>query len=470
MIEPKSYRADLDDLRALSSQFGKAVPILAELIENRRCEMEANWTRKGVKTLPDELLLPIFKQAYHSLGSRHINIPSVRSNLFAKRVSQVCRRFRCIAFSCPELWGTIHSSQPKAEVTAFVERSHTYPLTILIYGKDHTRFGSDMSKKDLREFMEALAPCQERWKEMRITSTPSRTISQLMREVQEHIVSLPQLERLHFHRYKWDTDFDDHCDIAAWHAPNLRLFQGSGVVPTNFQSSTVSQFSLTCQINTIPEMFTGPIPESITYLSLKMLNVSDREIVAMGPSDEPVRLPGLETLEVVSSSPGTYTTFWVFILPRLEFPCLTRLHVRVAGDRVVDLFGRLGTHQFANLRELRFVCEDLATVFSALRSLAKFPLLEHVIVDDCCYSSYKDTELRFSNMPSLRTLKFARCRFNNMHGAEALAQCLIKVLDLTTFECLQFDCYDDFDELRYDRVEALRRYLKGKVRIVDCID
>lgn len=465
-----TIKADLDDLTSLNTQYGRSVPILAELIETKRTELAAvHIGRKGFKSLPDELLLPIFKQAFHSLGSKYINIPSVRSNDFVKRASQVCRRFRRIALNCPELWSTIHSSQPKDEVATFVRRSQTLPLTILIYGKDHTRFGSDMSEEDLRAFMEALAPCQDRWAEMRITSTPSRTISQLMTEVQTHIVYLPRLTRLHLHRYKWDTEFDERCDIAAWHAPNLQLFQGAGVVPINFEGSALSHLSLTCQVNSIPEMFNFPVPHPLKYIYLKMLNVAEREVVAIGANDEPVRLPGLETLDVISISPGTYTTFWVFILPKLEFPRLQRLHVRVSGSRVVDLFARLGTHQFASLRELRFVCEDLSTVLTALCSLAKFPQLRDVQIDDCVYSSYKGTELQLSSLPPLRSLRFPRCRFNNMQGAEELAAKLSQVLDMKTFECLRFECYD-YDELHRDRALALHLQLPGKVQIVDCTD
>lgn len=465
-----AIKADLDDLTSLNSQYGRSVPILAELIETKRSELAAaHLGRKGFKSLPDELLLPIFKQAFHSLGSRYINIPSVRSNEFVKRVSQVCRRFRRIALSCPEFWCTIHSPQTKVEVATFVQRSQTLPLTILIYGKDHTRFGSDMSEEDLRSFMEALAPCQDRWAEMRISSTPSRTISQLMSEVQTHIVYLPRLSRLHLHRYKWDTDFDERCDIAAWHAPNLQLFQGAGVVPINFEGSNLSHLSLTCQINSIPEMFNFPIPHPLKYFYLKMLNVAEREVVAIGSNDEPVRLPGLETLDVISISPGTYTTFWVFILPKLEFPRLQRLHVRVAGARIVDLFSRLGTHQFAGLRELRFVCEDFATMLSALCSLAKFPQLRDVQIDDCVYSSYKGTEIMFSGLPPLRSIRFPRCRFNNLQGVEEFAARLAQVLDMKTFEMLRFECYD-FEELNRERATTLYTQLPGRVQIVDCTD
>ncbi|KAH8113873.1 hypothetical protein DFH11DRAFT_1597930 [Phellopilus nigrolimitatus] len=468
MLEPNSLE-DLDHLRAWSEELGNALPFLRELTELLPL------LRKGMKKLPDEILVNIFTHAYYSFANRYINIPSPRSNVLIKTVSQVCRRFRFLAFSCHELWSVIHSSQPKKEVAAFVEHSDSVGLTILIYGKDHMRFGSDMSEKDLRDFMEVLAPCQDRWKEIRISSTPSRTISQLMREVQVHVVSLPRLERLHVHRYKWDSDFDDHCDVDAWRAPNMRLFQGSGVVPTNFQSCALSHISLTCQVNTIPEIFAGRPPPHLEYISIKILNVADRAVIALGASDEPICLPALETLEVSSTSPGTYTTFWVLILPKLAFPRLANLHVRVAGDKVIDLFARLGTHQFARLTSLRFACEDLAIVLGMLRALAKFPSLRHLAVDDCCYSSYKEgrdatgAEFTLAALPPLQTLTFSRCRFNNMHGVEALVERLSMVLDLAVFECLRFSCYD-LDELRWERADVLCRLLGGKVAFVDCVD
>ena len=432
--------------------------------------MEIINSRQGLKKLPDELLLPIIKQAYYSLSSTPINVPSVRSNVLIKRVSQVCRRFRSIALSCPELWSTIHSSMTKYEVELWVERSQECLLTILIYGKDHTRFASDMSEEDLREFMEVLAPVQARWKEMRITSTPSRTISQLLCEVQQHIVALPSLQRLHLHRYKWDSDYDDLCDVTAWHAPNLRLFHGSGVVPINFHASSITNFSLTCQVNTIPEMFSGATPPpGLRHLFLRILSVSDREVFAFGHSDEIIRLPGLETLEVISSSPGAYTTFWVLIAPKLQMPRLERLYVRIALDNVIDLFSRLGTHQFASLRDLRFVCEDLSIVLVALRTLSKFPLLQHVTIDDCCYSSHKATDfMSLAALPPLSTLTFSGCRFNNLHGIEVLAERLRMVLDFSTFECLRIEYYD-MDELRRDRTDALRKCLDDKVEFIDCL-
>ncbi|KAL5522662.1 hypothetical protein ACEPAG_8680 [Sanghuangporus baumii] len=471
VIEPNGFAASIDDLKALTSEYGKAVPLLAELVATKHTsKMLSNYPhlRSGLKKLPDELLLPIFKQAYYSLSSLPINTPSVRSNLLIKRVSQVCRRFRFLTLSCPEFWTVIHSSMPKEEVALWVERSQNCLLTILIYGKDHTRFGSDMSEEDLRELMEVLAPAQDRWKEMRITSTPSRTISQLMREVQQHVVALPCLQRLHLHRYKWDTDFDVLSDVTAWKAPNLRLFHGDGVLPINFQFSAITNLSLTCQVNTIPEIFsTSPLP-SLRHIFLRILNVSDRETIAFGHSNELICLPGLETLEVVSSSPGAYTTFWVLFVPRLVFPRLERLFVRVALDNVVDLISRLGTHQFASLRDLRFVCEDLSIALIALRSLSKFPLLRHVAIEDCCYSSYKHADCTFAALPPLSTLTFFGCRFNNMVGMEVLAERIRMMPDFATFDRLRIECYD-IDELRWDRAAALSQILDGKVEFIDCL-
>lgn len=517
-LSPNS-EADLD-LNALTSEFGKAVPLLAELVAtNQICRDPKLYNRRNIKMLPDEILLPIFKQAYASLASSPLYIPSERSNLLVKRVSHVCRRFRRLALSCPELWAVIHSSQPIGEVAMFAERSQDVPLSIMIYGKDHTRFGSDMSEEDLRQFMEILAPHQHRWRELRITSTPSRTIAQLMREVQQHVVSLPMLERIRVHRYKWDSDFDERCDMRLWHAPNLRLFHGSGVVPTHFHGQSISHFSLTCQVNTIPEIFASSnnseaavaggaggsysAPSTLRHLFLRVLSVSDRETIVLGHSDEPIRLPELESFEVVTSSPGTYTSFWVLCVPLLDFPRLQSLSVHVALENVVDLFGRLNTHQFGNLRELRFRCEDLGVVCQVLPSLSKFPMLERVIIDDCCYSSLKlappanmssalspTTTTTFptsshcsptiqslptpsslaslaslTTLPPLTTLTFAYCRFNQMHGIEALAARLrMALFDFGRFEKIRFECYD-LEEVRWGRAEEVRCIMEGRVEI-----
>ncbi|EJC99349.1 uncharacterized protein FOMMEDRAFT_170636 [Fomitiporia mediterranea MF3/22] len=485
VVEPNGITASLDDLKALSSEFGRAVPLLAELVAtNHSKKTESNHPRRGLKRLPDDLLIVIFKQAYYSLAGFPINIPSVRSNLLIKRVSQVCKRFRSLALSCPEFWSVIYSSMPKGEAALWVERSRSKikgspdcGLTIIIHGKDHTRFASDMSVDDLREFMEALAPAKGRWRELRITSTPSRPISQLMSEVQQHIKDdsdeLDSLQQLHLHRYKWDSDVDVSCNIKKWCAPNLRLFHGTGVVPdvpTNFQAESITHLSLTCQVNAIPNMFLGnetPFP-NLRHLFLRILNVSDREAIAYGHSDEPIRLPSLETLEVISSIPGAYTTFWVLIAPRLEVPHLERLYVRTALDNVVDLFSRLGSHQFASLRDLRFVCEDLGIVLMALRSLSKFPHLRHVTIDDCCYSSYKPADFAFASLPPLSTLTFSGCRFNNLHGIEVLAERLRLCLDFDMFERLRIEYYDEAD-LRWDRANILSQNLEGKVEFVDAL-
>ena len=78
VIEPNGFTANIDDLKALESEFGRAVPLLAELVAtNRSAKMDPTFLhpqRSGLKKLPDELLLPIIKQAFYSLSSMPVNM------------------------------------------------------------------------------------------------------------------------------------------------------------------------------------------------------------------------------------------------------------------------------------------------------------------------------------------------------------------------------------------------------------
>ncbi len=212
-------RRSLDDVLVTFCKFGRALARELELATKLVKEVTLTC---GIAILSDDLLANIFEIVV--LGG------SERNGRSALKLSQVCRRFRCVALETSSIWSSIRAGANSGILTrtrnaTYLKRSKVSPLDIVfnvVHSKKNVGVG-------LSRFMNDALPLAPRWRQFHLELNSSKLgVSQVCDALTKlSTVHLPNLERLgifmNFYIHSWFVE--NLTPFAHWNAPNLRALE-----------------------------------------------------------------------------------------------------------------------------------------------------------------------------------------------------------------------------------------------------
>ncbi|TDL19607.1 hypothetical protein BD410DRAFT_841962 [Rickenella mellea] len=296
--ELKVLKAHKETMLRLRKSLEKRILLLQE-------PCNAITRQTGIKTLPPEILSPIFLLSCTSIGW------DGEENQQAIHLSHVCRQFRQVALQTAALWTHLDNNQPLPETEEFLRRSGSSPLNITC------RTGAWID--EFPEFLANISSHSLRWSEIDLRlEWPSA--DGLDDDTREHGLAfyrpnlpLPNLTSVHH------TFFDDPFESLSepwfdtpWLLPSLRSYTAVNVMPK-------------------PEFLSG----SLTRCSLAWKQCSlDDEV------DYDDLAPLIQTLECLKALQHLSFSFTdiTFVLKASELPTATLPHVETL---VLEAKGRL---------------------------------------------------------------------------------------------------------------------------------
>ncbi|KLO12556.1 hypothetical protein SCHPADRAFT_929150 [Schizopora paradoxa] len=192
---------------------------------------------KGLASLPDELLVHIFKFAALSDETKH-----------AVRLSHVSRKFRALMLEERRFWTKLHSRAKADEVNAFLSRS----------GQDTGLYVSIHAVSQLfldpLAFLNICSHTAPRWKSLKISeasflhrdeATANVLLKDMIRRFDLNLARLQDLE-IHGSVEPWDDGDEDVDELRfkfSWPSPNLRVLRCTRFVPLPSPSySSITSF------------------------------------------------------------------------------------------------------------------------------------------------------------------------------------------------------------------------------------
>ncbi len=198
------------------NRFSRALEREHELAAKR---VEALTYMCGIALLPDDLLANIFDVVLEF---------SRRKDVSALVLSQVCRRFRCVAMATSSLWSCIRAATnsgflSRARNTAYLERSGVSPLDITFDVRSKKNINASLGR-----FMDDVLPHAARWRQFHLNlfggKVAARRVSDALKKIGS--MHLPNVERLAiFTKFYLKSWFDEDPPLLDWNAPKLRTLE-----------------------------------------------------------------------------------------------------------------------------------------------------------------------------------------------------------------------------------------------------
>lgn len=231
--------------------------------------------------LPYDILYIVFALCWDKKYDR-----SLRKPHFPTIVSHVCQNWREHAINTPSFWAILHFQDSRLKLEKYqtwLERSKDAPLDIVLTGRQFDQ----QSVKTIKEIMQLIVPCSDRWRSLRMLVVPDKIIRVLFNRLLD--IPVPALMELEvtgdYHR-----SFKHVPSATKW---RFRPFLRGGA--PNLQSIVID--SLSCEY--VDARFT----------SLRVLDVYDIETgnemaaaVALKVHHILARLPHLQILRLRSTS------------------------------------------------------------------------------------------------------------------------------------------------------------------------
>ncbi|KAJ7050001.1 hypothetical protein C8F01DRAFT_1264531 [Mycena amicta] len=288
-------------------------------------------------------------------------------------LSHVCAHWRAIALSLPMLWSTLWIDRPRAAhvpmVALWLERSHSFPLSIHLRQTDHKiclSYPTAAEHQFTEEIFTLLVPHFPRWQtaELLFKSGP-----------QEALAALPlsdesMLENVSLDVDSWDPCSADALQAALFSRPSLRSIT---FLPGS-QPHTVPWASLTYLVTNGPECTTDTVlgilgaSSALTTAGFTLSDQPDWAAPFVPPIDTPVVLPAIKSLALKGNRISLAPLLNRLVLPSLESLSLEYAYV---------IPSRVGTEEdedVAALRSLlvRSACAQNLTLFT-LREFSRTP-------------------------------------------------------------------------------------------------
>jgi len=241
----------------------------------RRLKPITSMLSKGIASLPDELLSPIFEfTACPGEGTRQ-----------GVWLSHVSRRFRNVVLEARHLWTTLDGSATENELRACITRSGSETdLHVVIHGT--------MSNTQFHDFLDVCLPMAHRWSTLTASSlldvdipyTVDALLLDMFDHRRQHELVFPRLQQLRVMQCRsgaintgvdtWSTE----QFIPSWITPHLRVMRCDEYIPVPSPSySTLRKF--TASFSLVTEEYEFQFQDLFLFLtSLSAVTVLDLAI------------------------------------------------------------------------------------------------------------------------------------------------------------------------------------------------
>ncbi|KAJ3551234.1 hypothetical protein NM688_g4823 [Phlebia brevispora] len=328
-------RQDLDPLASLRGQSGWTRDAIEHAIERRKRDIADHYqairrleseilalkselnTTISIARLPAEVLCEVFAACL---------LPLKRPLYWRFKLLHVCRGWRQVALSCPQLWTTIYPTRPEV-VTTLLTLSRTLPLDLRFEGCARKRNAFEMHRLVLAQMSRV-----RRYAPFVVDDQIARLLNSI-----ESTLEAPLLEDL-------QVDLSEaRTEVPAFWALSMPCLQSLKLTMPRHQSSKLRDGTLGILMSLVRTSLTSLTlvnhradpTEFIDVLaslpSLKCIFLrhpiqSTLEEDVLPPPIRKVILPQLELLDMLSE--GGYGLEHAFVLSHLRIPDKAKLHFR----------------------------------------------------------------------------------------------------------------------------------------------
>jgi hypothetical protein len=311
---------EIDRVQEVLSQLCRRRDEISEHISNHRALLSP------VRKVPDELLAEIFTYCLPWFSEK-----KAKNNAFLRReapllLAQICSRWRTVAISTQELWSFIRIEYGKftlhrdmANMALWLERSGTYPLSLVLHERNEARRNDVDNDKISSPMLDILLPTSYRWRyaEILVTRNTICNLSPIKG-------TLPLLQSLAIGVYGSGYDFVPlTCDVFDI-APKLRSL---GILGYGMMSVTLSiPWHLLTEFACYDTPYGATRCLDILRHCPNLSSCSFRTLhdTPVDPSTHPLYHPKLRSLSI----PPEYPVGAVF--DRLTVPALRVVHLKEA--------------------------------------------------------------------------------------------------------------------------------------------
>lgn len=402
-----------------------------------------------IQDLPDEILMHIFElmcvEDFHS------------SFILRQSLSIVCKRWRDLAYACPQLWNSLVSTQSSGHISSCLERVKNSGLKLTVIADfpsngDTTRTNNPYNA----EFLEQVLPFSLQWERFELCSLtlPVNKATGLFMNVRDQCrsLTLPKLQTL---RLTWTEKYDtageqwmDQNDLhfyASWNMPILSKLEVENFIPLScFGPSLVS-----CKIN-MTSWMERDMARLLQFIgSLERLRELELRLDGYDDDTWPIAPTSLPTLRKLSLIIDFYEDLDCVarLIGLLDFPNVTDMNLEVEmGDWMYfqDLLPCFENgRSFPSVKHLNICLRRRSTAFDHYIDVIfkAFPNLEHYGMSAHDSEYYPSTDCRLFSCPHLKSLRFERCDAFDGRIADALLQQCERDGRLDEFGKLEvFDC------------------------------
>ncbi|KAH8112039.1 hypothetical protein DFH11DRAFT_1728861 [Phellopilus nigrolimitatus] len=231
----------LRTLKALNSSLSALSRVVKEGLPRVQSHLlPIVYSRRGLPSLPEELIAQVFEMAYADDGN------------VSWHLSLVSRRFRRIALSLPRLWTKLDTSHDP-ELNLERSRGHGISLDIC------TNLYHVFTEERFHEFMRKVGPHSDRWKSVRLSghwdeAKYSRS-DVLVKSLRDNFAgkTFPVLETLcSDYEFNCAEVMDDNAleiwqdaknFFSEWDMPALRVLKTTNLIPS-LNTSSLTRFQL----------------------------------------------------------------------------------------------------------------------------------------------------------------------------------------------------------------------------------
>ncbi|KAF9555599.1 hypothetical protein CPC08DRAFT_711898 [Agrocybe pediades] len=309
----------------MTTEVEEAAEKLKQLIENlQRAKAEMNHQRSSVvKKLPAEILSTIF-EFYTSdtlpPSSRlqdeiQFEVPQNNILRIPFLLSNICHRWRQVAFSTPQIWTTLTifldrcDGSPVEEdlISAWISRTRNHPLTIHLHSSLNEDYETEFPEDFHLPVLQVLASSSRQWRHFS-ARVPTYILDYLGTEAQD----IPLIETVGIRLRAPDVDEDGFIMHPLWKAlTTMRVEYISTEECVTLVSSTPNL--VTCIFDDIRRRLDGGHTASQRVVEHPNLQHFAYESVESCDIFERLKLPGLRSLKCASRHDLIET--WSTVLP-----------------------------------------------------------------------------------------------------------------------------------------------------------
>ncbi|TDL20761.1 hypothetical protein BD410DRAFT_790412 [Rickenella mellea] len=255
---------------------------------------------KSIKDLPTELLIQIFLDC---LSLKEFPRPSTREAPVS--LTRVCRRWRSIASSTPQLWAAITSSRSQSEerdvmaLDVWIKRSGTCPLSVSL------RHGVDYHC--VAKCVQTILPYACRWKAVYLMASERCICLSQINKVLSTPDGTPLLEDFRAINVPGSTAFPGHVfpDLSAAPRPSTLHLGGDSIIhlirPYSTKFHAMRELRLHECENTVACLHALNRCPSLEILEIALKNRSSSNVLTVPGPSEMHAIPLLHTLLVTGS-------------------------------------------------------------------------------------------------------------------------------------------------------------------------